>query len=524
VFKKTTLLAAVAVVALATTSNVQAQKPLAFKGAKIITMAGDTIENGTIVFRDGKISDVGTDIKVPVEARVIDASDKVIMPGFVEAHTSSGMSQANETNPIVPYVSVIDSIDPMSTYFRSARRNGVTTVRVAPGNSTLIGGQAAVIKTGGEFIDDMVLKSDAGVKISLRPVSGSRMGHLAKLRKALDEAKRKLDKKNKAKEEKEAKEKGKDDKKKDEAKKKDGEAKKKDGEAKKGDSKKGARRKRGVKKKDTDKKDDKKEGDKEKEKDKDDKEKEKEEKKDKDEKKEKKDAEEKKKKEDKDEKKPAAKKSEKKDDDKKPEEVESELDKAMFAILSGELPVMIYCDKAMDVGQAMRLIKEYNFKASLVLGRECYKAAKQVAAADLPVMIDSQLVFFEEDPRTKEETKVILPKVFRDHEVKFVFQVGRGGGTTLGSTYFWYQAATAVKYGMPVEEALAALTTLPAEFLGVDEFVGSIEKGKDADIIVLSGEPLSVDTWVDMTVVNGEIVYEKEKDDQLKLLLNGETE
>ena len=77
---------------------------------------------------------------------------------------------------------------------------------------------------------------------------------------------------------------------------------------------------------------------------------------------------------------------------------------------------------------------------------------------------------------------------------------------------------------MPVEEALESLTTLPAKFLGVDEFVGSLEKGKDADVIVLSGEPLSVDTWVDMTIVNGEVVYEKEKDEQLKLLLNGETE
>ena len=200
-FKKTYFLAIVAVLSLATTTTLTAQKPLALKGAKIITMAGETIENGTIVFRDGKIADVGADVKVPVEARVIDVEGKTIMPGFVESHTSSGMSQANETNPIVPYVSVVDSIDPMNSYFRSARRNGVTTVRVVPGNSTLIGGQSAVIKTGGEFIDDMVLKSDAGVKISLRPVSGSRMSHLAKLRKALDEAKRKLDKKNKAKEE-----------------------------------------------------------------------------------------------------------------------------------------------------------------------------------------------------------------------------------------------------------------------------------------------------------------------------------
>ncbi len=480
-FKKTYFLAVVALLVLATAATTRAQKPLAIKGAKIITMAGDTIENGTIVFRDGKIADVGVDIKVPVEARVIDATGKVIMPGFVEAHTSSGMSQANETNPIVPYVSVIDSIDPMNSYFRSARRNGVTTVRVAPGNSTLIGGQSAVIKTGGEFIDDMVLKADAGVKISLRPVSGSRMGHLAKLRKALDEAKRKLEKKNKAKEEKEKKEK---------------KEKKKDKDDKQG-KKKGAKKKKDDEKKDKDKEDQ-----------------DKEEKKDSDKDKE----------EEKDSKKPASKKSEKEDDDKKPEDVESELDKAMFAILSGELPVMIYCDRAMDVGQAMRLIKEYNFKASLVLGTDCYKAAKQVADSKLPVMIDSQLVFFEEDPRTKEETKVVVPKVFRDHDVKFAFQVGRDGQTTLGSSYFWYQAATAVKYGMPVEEALEALTTLPAKFLGVDELVGSIEEGKDGDIIVLSGEPLSVDSWVEMTIIGGEVVYEKDKDDQLKLLLNGQSE
>ena len=421
---------------------------------------------------------------MPVEARVIDASDKVIMPGFVEAHTSSGMSQANETNPIVPYVSVIDSIDPMSAYFRSARRNGVTTVRVVPGNSTLIGGQAAVIKTGGEFIDDMVIKSDAGVKISLRPVSGSRMGHMAKLRKALDEAKRKLDEKNKDKEE---------------------EGDEKDDKKKEGDKDKDAKKKETDKKegKDGDKKDKDKKEDKDGDKDED-------EEKDKDK--------------DKDGKKSDKKDGDKKSDDKKSEKVESELDKAMFAMLSGDLPVMIYCDKAMDVGQAMRLIEQYNLNASLVLGRECYKAAQQVADAELPVMLAPQLVFFEEDPRTKEEKKVVLPQVFRDHGVKFAFQVGRGGGTTLGSTYFWYQAATAVKYGMPVEEALESLTLLPAKFLGVDEYVGSIEEGKDADIIVLSGEPLSVDTWVDMTVVNGEIVYEKEKDEQLKLLLKGETE
>ena len=182
---------------------VSAQKPIAIKAGKIITMNGKPIEDGMIIVRDGLISAVGKDLKVPVEAKIIDASDSVVMPGFVEAHSSSGMSQANETNQTVPYLSVIDSIDPMNSYFRNARRNGVTSVAITPGNSTLIGGQAAVVKTGGDFVDEMVLKPVAGIKISLRPVSGGRMSHLAKLRKALDAAKKKMEEKEEKKDDKE---------------------------------------------------------------------------------------------------------------------------------------------------------------------------------------------------------------------------------------------------------------------------------------------------------------------------------
>lgn len=420
-----------------------AQKSLAIKGGKIITMNGEPIENGIILLRDGKIADIGADLKIPVEARVIDASGKVIMPGFVEPNSSSGMSQANEANQNVPYVSVLDSIDPMNSYFRQARRNGVTSVAITPGNSTMIGGQAAVIKTGGEFVDYMVLKSDAGIKISLRPVSGSRMGHLAKLRKALEDAKQKMKAGDTAK------------------------------NADKGDQKKVSSKTVEEKKSDDSQTDDN--------------------------------------------------KQETKKPEKPSEKSKSELDKAMLALLSGKLPAIIYCERAMDVAQALRLVKEYNLKARLVLGRDCYKAAKQVAQSGLPVILDSTLVFWEEDPRTKEETKIILTEVFRDHDVEFTFQVARNASTTLGSNYLWYQAATAVKYGMPNQEALAALTILPAKFLGVDHLVGSLEKGKDGDLIILSGDPLKVDTWVEKTIVNGEVVYEREKDEQLKRLL-GEAE
>ena len=55
--------------------------------------------------------------------------------------------------------------------------------------------------------------------------------------------------------------------------------------------------------------------------------------------------------------------------------------------------------------------------------------------------------------------------------------------------------------------------------LGVDAFVGSLETGKDADIAILSGDPLKVDTWVETTIINGKVVYERDKDERLKALL-----
>ena len=115
-----------------------------------------------------------------------------------------------------------------------------------------------------------------------------------------------------------------------------------------------------------------------------------------------------------------------------------------------------------------------------------------------------------------------MTEAFRKHNVPFAFQVSRSTSATVGTNFLWYQAATAIKYGMSKQEALEALTLTPAKMHKIDKYVGSIEKGKDADLVVLSGEPLQIDTWVEKTIVNGVIVYEKEKDDQLRQLLTGE--
>lgn len=418
-------------IAMTCWNPIQAQNSLAIRGGKVIPVVGDSIENGTVLIRDGKIAAVGVDVEIPVDAKIIDAAGKVVMPGFVEAHSSEGLSQANETNPNVPYISVMDGIDPMRPYFDSARRNGVTSVAVVPGNSTMIGGQAAVIKTGGDFVEYMVLKRDAGMKISLRPTGqNSRMGHLANLRKALDEAKR-ISEKDKSDSAASPKESDKAD----------------EDKAKTEDSGSSASA------------------------------------------------------------------------DPSKESTTSELTKALIDVVQGKIPVFIYCEQAMDVGQATRLIDQYNLNAVLVLGKDCHKAAPHIAKSKLPVILDAELVFWDKDPRTEEEEKIVVTEAFRDQAIPFAFQVARANSGTLGNNYLWYQAATAVKYGMPKEDALKALTVVPAEILGVDTFVGSLEKGKDGDVIILTGDPLKNGTWVDTTIVNGEVVYERGKDEKLEMLL-----
>jgi hypothetical protein len=433
------------------TAPLAAQERLAVKGGKILPVSGPPIDGGVILIRGGKIEAVGKDVAIPSEAKVIDASGKVVVPGFIEAHSTRGMDQVNESNPNVPFLSVVDAIDPSQDYFEECRRNGVTTVAVVPGNNTMFGGQAAVIKTAGTYVNEMVVKRGVGIKISLRPPNDrNRMGHLATLRRELDGAKDAI------------------------ASAKPASGSTGGAAASSGDSDDGGtatqqqpgrgRGGRGA----------------------------------------------------------AAPQA--------PGDADAALVReALSKLLKGDVIAFIYCELAMDVSQAIKLVNDYKLKAVLVLGQDCYKAAKQIAASKLPVVLDPTLVFWETDQRTGEDRQVILPRIYREADVPVTFQVTGGAAgslfraanlpPTVGTNYLWYQAATAVKYGTPVAEALEEITLRPAKTLGVEKLAGSIEPGKDADLAILTGDPLKLDTWVETTIVAGKIVYERDQDRKLKQLL-----
>jgi hypothetical protein len=354
----------------------------------------------------------------------------------------------------VPFLSVLDAIDPGQEYFEDCLRNGVTTVAVVPGHETMIGGQAAVIKTAGGYVEQMIVKRQAGLKLSLKPAaSRSRMSHLASLRKELDAARDVLQEQ----------------------------------ATRPKVAAGGAGGAAPMVEVNPDQ---------------------------------------------------AAGPTQPEPIGGAPQEGAADAPggvaarrEALVRLLKGELPAFIYCDAAMDVPQALKLTQEYKLKTILVLGQHCYKAARLVAASKLPVILEPTLVFWETDPRTGEDHKIILPRIYGEAGVPLTFQVtGITGGTlfrapdlppTLGTNFLWYQAATAVKYGMPKPAALEAITLRPAKILGVDALSGSIEAGKDADLVILTGDPLEIRTWVHTTLVRGKVVYERDKDRKLQHLLRG---
>jgi len=384
------------------------RRKLAVKAGRIITIAGKDVKNGVILIKDGVIKAVGKEVEIPWDAFVIEAKDRVVMPGFVLAHTSSGLDRANENMPEVPFISTFDSIDPISTFFEDSLRDGVVTMLVLPGNNTLLGGTGTIVKPYGRTVEAMLIKRYTGLKISLRPSQNtSRMGHMQRFRRYMSDLKDYLE----------------------------------DYEQKKADA----------------------------------------------------------------------------EEEKKPFDEEIDVTKQpMVDLLNKRLTAFVYCDRAADVSKAIEIKNTHKLDTVLVLGPDCYKAVGLIARSKLPVILDSQLVVWETNEQTNEEEMKIIPMIFHKAGVKFAFQIDT---SQYGRRYLWYQAATAVKYGMKRQEALKSITLYPAQFIGVDDRLGSIEAGKEATLIFLTGDPLDAQSWVDQVMVAGEIVYERAKDERLKKLL-----
>jgi len=127
-------------------------------------------------------------------------------------------------------------------------------------------------------------------------------------------------------------------------------------------------------------------------------------------------------------------------------------------------------------------------------------------------------VLWETDEDHDKEVRHVIPVEFHKAGVKYALEAQTGA---LATRYLWFQAATAVSFGVPRAEALRAITLTPAELIGVGDRVGSIEAGKDANLLLITGDPLDSKTWVDTVLIEGKTVYERKNDIRLRKLLTG---
>ena len=120
---------------------------IALKGGTILTITDGTIEVGTIVIQNGKITAIGKDVRIPAGIRIIDVTGKFIMPGIIDSHSHIALTDVNEaTDPVTPQIWMWEALDPGSDSIHKTLAGGVTTVKTMHGSANVIGGVNVTIK------------------------------------------------------------------------------------------------------------------------------------------------------------------------------------------------------------------------------------------------------------------------------------------------------------------------------------------------------------------------------------------
>ncbi|WP_432403743.1 amidohydrolase family protein [Wukongibacter sp. M2B1] len=373
---------------------------LIIKNGKYYDVLNGYYVKSDILIEDGIIKSLQENIVCDCEA--IDAKDKLIFPGFIDAHSHIGMWQtrfngndANEcTRPITPTMRAIDGVNLEDECLGESLKHGYTTAMITPGSGNAICGQAAIIKMGGKTREDMIIRDYAAMKIAFgenpRNVYGgfgkspaSRMGTFAVIDKEFSKAK--LYK-------------------------------------------------------------------------------------------------------------------EKRDND-----TDIELDyeyEPYIPVLNKEIPLKIHAHRIDDINSGIRLSEKYGLRYTIDHCTDGCKLTKDVT--DIPILLGPLKMF-----KSKYELRGA-----RDDTAKIMTERGYSVSITsdhpfCNVNYVPNLLGLLVKDGLDFSDAMRMITINPAHAIGLQNRIGSIKEGKDADLVIVDGNPLEIRTNVCFTLIGGSVCYRR---------------
>jgi imidazolonepropionase-like amidohydrolase len=188
---------------------------------------------------------------------------------------------------------------------------------------------------------------------------------------------------------------------------------------------------------------------------------------------------------------------------------------ALVPVVEGREPVMMHANQARDIKAALEFADEFELKVILAGAHDVARVLPELKKRNVPVILGPILAL----PAREDDPYDLLfsnAKTLYDNGIRFAIQSAESHNTR----NLPYHAASCAAFGLPKEEALKAVTIYPAQIFGVADRLGSLEVGKQANVIVTDGDPLEIRTSVERVFIAGEdipmdsrhtLLYEKFK-------------
>ncbi len=176
----------------------------------------------------------------------------------------------------------------------------------------------------------------------------------------------------------------------------------------------------------------------------------------------------------------------------------------LVEVLERRLPLLVTAYREQDIHSALRLAAEFKIRIVLDGAAEAYLAIDAIRAAEVPVLLHPTMArqFGE-----LENASFTTARVLHEAGIPFALQSGFEGYVPKTRVVLW-EAGIAHAYGLPFDAALGSITLQAARILDIDDRVGSIEVGKDGDLVLFDGDPFEYTTHVTAVVIEGVVVSE----------------